>query len=267
VSHAGGDAAHVPSDVLALEVVEDRTKGSRADEGFLRVRRLLLRNVYRDGTRSRPYACDVVSRARTDAVAVAVFEVRVGPDGARTPFALLKTGVRPPVWLRRHLDLTQPDTRAWGVLAEVVAGMLEPSDVGPLGVERRAAHECLEEAGLAVDEGAVRALGAESFPSPGITDEKVHWRAVEADLSARGRPTGDGSPMEEGGSVLVLPLDEAIAACRTGDVPDMKTEVALLRLADAIGYLPNLRRFAGDLPPDLRAAWRPLGLEPPGRRA
>jgi ADP-ribose pyrophosphatase len=179
---------------------------------------------------------------------------------------LLKTGVRPPVWLRRTLRLTQPDSRTWGVLAEVVAGMLEPADTGASGIERRAAHECLEEAGLAVDERAVRPLGAESFPSPGITDEKVHWRAVEADLGARARPTGDGSPMEEGGAVVVLPLEEAIAACRRGDVPDMKTEIALLRLADAIRYVPGLGRFVDDLPADLRVAWRPLGL-PDGRVA
>jgi ADP-ribose pyrophosphatase len=203
-----------------------------------------------------------MSRARTDAVAAAVFEVRGGPGSARVPWVLLKTGVRPPVWLRRGLRLVQPDARPWGVLAEVVAGMLEPGDAGPGGVERRAAHECLEEAGLAVEAGAVRPLGAESFPSPGVTDEKVHFRAVETDLSARGRPTGDGSPMEEGGSVVVWPLAEAIEACRTGRVPDMKTEVALLRLADAIGYLPQLGRFVDDLPADLRAAWRPLGAGP-----
>ena len=57
------------------------TAGSKADEGFLRVRRLVLRNVYADGTRSRPYDCDVVSRTRTDAVAVVLYEV--GPDGKK----------------------------------------------------------------------------------------------------------------------------------------------------------------------------------------
>ncbi|HVG93351.1 MAG TPA: NUDIX hydrolase [Planctomycetota bacterium] len=258
MSGPGGDAAHAPSDLVGLEVVRDKTAGSLADSGFLRVRRLVLRNVYRDGTRSADYDCDVMSRARTDAVAAAVFEVRGAPGSPRVPWVLLKTGVRPPVWLRRGLRLVQPDTRPWGLLPEVVAGMLEPGDTGPRGIERRAVSECLEEAGLTVDERAVRPLGAESFPSPGVTDEKVHFRAVEADLSARVRPTGDGSPMEEGGTVVVWPLSDAIEACRTGKVPDMKTEVALLRLADAIGYVPQLQRFVDDLPADLRAAWRPL---------
>jgi hypothetical protein len=72
--------------------------------------------------------------------------------------------------------------------------------------------------------------------------------------------------MEEGGGVRVLPLREAIAACRAGDVPDMKTEVALLRLADAIGYVPALDRFVEDLPGDLRARWAAPGLSPRGAR-
>ena len=43
-------------------------------------------------------------------------------------------------------------------------------------------------------------------------------------------------------------LGEAIAMCRDGRVPDMKTEVALLRLADHLGYVPALDAFIKDLP-------------------
>jgi ADP-ribose pyrophosphatase len=265
VTGAGDAAGPAPTDVLGVELVEDRTAGSRADEGFLRVRRLLLRNVRRDGTRSAPYPCDVVSRTRTDAVAVALFEVREGPSGTRVPWVLLKAGVRPPVWLRRGLALTQPDERVYGLVPEVVAGMIEPSDAGPRGIERRAVEEAKEEAGVRLAKDEIAPLGAPAFPSPGITDEKVHFRAGRADLRARGAATGDGSPMEEGGNVLVLRLDDAIAACRRGEVPDMKTEIALLRLADAIRWVPQLSRFVDDLPADLAKAWRPLGL-PEDRR-
>ena len=262
----GPAPAHVPDpadDVVDLEVVEDRTAGSRADEGFLRVRRLLLRSVLRDGRRSAPFPCDVVSRTRTDAVAVMVYEVVGGgaPSGRRVLRVVLKTGVRPPVYLRRGLRLTQPDDRAYLLVPEVVAGMLEAEDDGPRGIERRAVHECVEEAGVVVEEGDVRPLGAPTFPSPGITDEKVHFRAVEAALDRLGRPTGDGSAMEEGGRVWVLPVEDAIAACRRGEIPDMKTELALLRLCDLVGYLPALGRFADELPADLAARWRPLGLD------
>jgi hypothetical protein len=41
----------------------------------------------------------------------------------------------------------------------------------------------------------------------------------------------------------------------------MKTEVALLRLCDRLGYLPHLGVFADEMPADLASRWRPLGIE------
>lgn len=253
---AGVDGA----DVVDVEVLADHTAARGSAEGFLKVRRLEVRTVFSDGTRTAPYACDIVSRDKTDAVTLLLFDDRTGPDGARSLRVLLKAGVRPPVFLRRRLALTQPDGRRWDRLVEMVAGMLEPGDVGPRGVERRAAEEAREEAGVDVAPDEVLSLGAEAFPSPGVTDEKVHFRAARADLDATSTPTGDGSAMEQGTTVRVLTIDEAIAACRAGDVPDLKTEVALLRLCDAIGYLPSLRCFVEDLPPELGERHAPPGL-------
>jgi hypothetical protein len=42
----------------------------------------------------------------------------------------------------------------------------------------------------------------------------------------------------------------------------MKTEIALLRLADRIGYLPQLRLFRDELPAAVRDRFRAPGLEP-----
>lgn len=249
-----------PTDVVDLEIVDDRTKSTGSDAGFLKVRRLVLRNVRRDGSRSASYPCDIVSRSRTDAVAIVLYEIDDLPDGRREVRVALKVAMRAPVFLRRRLSLTQPDTRAYDAVAEIVAGMLEPEDGGPDGIASRAAHEGAEEAGLDIPLDAIESLGAESFPSPGITDEKVHFRAAEVPLDVRRAPAGDGSVMEEGTRVIVLPIKDAIAACRRGDIPDMKTELALLRLCDAIGYLPALDRFVDELPLDLRAQFDPPGL-------
>ena len=56
--------------IEAIEVVGDRTDDLGPDEGFLRYRRLTVRNRYADGSTSESYPCDVVSRLRVDAVAV-----------------------------------------------------------------------------------------------------------------------------------------------------------------------------------------------------
>jgi ADP-ribose pyrophosphatase len=266
VSESRAEAGGVPAKPVAdVEIVEDRTAGSRPDQGFLRLRRLVLRTVWADGTRSKPYPCDVVSRARTDAVAIVLYDVRA-EGGRRRPWVALKTGLRAPIFLRRHARLVQPDTRRYAVLAEIVAGIIEDEDTGPRGVEVRATHEAREEAGVSLAVDDVEPLGAESFPSPGVTDEKVHFRAAKARLDGPLAPEGDGSEMEAGGGVVVMPLDDALAACRSGEIPDMKTELALQRLADRLGWIPSLSAFASELPPPWPARWSPPGLggTPPG---
>jgi ADP-ribose pyrophosphatase len=244
-------------DVVNVEVVEDRTGAGRCDAGFLRLKRLQLRNVYADGTRSEPYACDVMSRRDVDAVTVVLYEI----DGRRRVRVLLKEGLRPAVFLRGTKKLARPDPHPWLFVAEIAAGVLEQSDDGAGGVERRAAHEAEEECGVAVDPASVERLGGAMFPSPGVTDEYVHFRAARVPVDAAKAGAGDGSMMEHGQRPLVLNLVDAIARCRRGEIPDMKTEIGLLRLCDQIGFVPQLGMFVDELPPALRALHSRLGVD------
>jgi ADP-ribose pyrophosphatase len=240
-----------------IEIVEDRTAASRCDEGFLRVSRLRLRNVYDDGSTSEPYACDVVTRPSPDAVVAALY--RRARSGRVSVF--LREAPRPPIYLRRFKSLEQPDARGYERLQEVVAGILERGDgPGEVGLRRRAAAEAREEAGFVCAEQRFAVLGDGGFASPGTSDEKVFYTAGDVGESERGEPAGDGSVMEEGGEVVERELAAAIAACRSGEIPDMKTEIALLRLADHLGYIPQLDCFAEDLPEPLRARYRSLGV-------
>ena len=216
--------------ITAIEIVGDRTASLGPDEGFLRLRRLVVRNRYADDSTSAEYPCDMVSRQRVDAVAVVLYDI----DPAGQVRVALKEGVRPPVYLRKRKAIPHGGDGDHLLVAEIVAGMLEPEDAGPGGIERRAVAECLEEAGADVTALAVEPLGGPLFASPGLSDEMVHYRCVRTDLDALGTPTGDGSVMEEAGGVVLLPLEEAIARCRDGRIPDAKTEVALLRLRDRI---------------------------------
>ena len=108
-----------PVRIARVEVLADRTEGSRCDEGFLRVRRLILRNVYEDGTRSADYPCDIVSRRWVDAVAVVLWH----RERDRV-YVHLRKGTRAAVYLRREKkpDLVQPDPCDYLVLEELVAG-------------------------------------------------------------------------------------------------------------------------------------------------
>ena len=241
----------------SIEVVEDRTEQSTCSEGFLSLARLILRNRYEDGSASADYACDVVSRRHTDAVVAVLFEI----DGKRRVHVLLRKSPRAPIYLRRFKKLALPDDRDYTEICELVAGLIEPSDAREKdGLRRRAAQEAREEAGLVVSEKSFQALGGATFASPGTTDEKFVYLAAEARLDQREKAHGDGSVMEECGEILTLELSEAIRLCRDGTIPDLKTEVGLLRLCDHIGYLPQLGCFADELPRELAAGYQRLGL-------
>jgi ADP-ribose pyrophosphatase len=65
--------------------------------------------------------------------------------------------------------------------------------------------------------------------------ELFHLAAAEVrDPSAGVAPPTDGSPFEEGGRLRWLDLEDALARCRAGEIDDMKTELILRRLREAL---------------------------------
>ena len=213
-----------PPIVTGIEVVEDFSSTARCDEGFLRIRRLRCRNLRADGSHSPIYRVDVVDRPRLDAVAVLVY--RRGAQGLE---ALTRHNLRPAAYFRKDKDPVVPDGVSYLLTQEIVAGLLEPEDRGLDGVRARAAAEVLEEAGLAVDAAAIELLGAPFFVAPGILSEKIFLTAADVTGKPQTVPAGDGSPLEEGGAVRWWPFEQLLAACRSGEVADAKTELALTR--------------------------------------
>ena len=238
-----------------VAIVEDRTPTSRCDEGFLTLRRLVLENRYSDGSTSAPYPCDVLERPGSDAVVAVLYEKVNGRVRV-----LLREASRAPIYLRKDKEFVHPDPGPYLSILEVVAGLVEPTDEpGVAGLRTRAAAEAREEAGLEVSHESLAPLGGETFASPGTTDEKIYFCAAAAKLDERAAPAGDGSIMEEWSKVHLVDLRDAIAMCRDGRIPDMKSEVALLRLADHVGYLHQLDRFVGE---ELASAeFKPCGID------
>jgi ADP-ribose pyrophosphatase len=62
--------------------------------------------------------------------------------------------------------------------------------------------------------------------------ERHFFFHVEVDPGARAAPPEDGSVLEQQAALVDIPLDDALAACRAGDVEDAKTELALRRLVE-----------------------------------
>lgn len=207
---------------IVVDVVEDRSREARCDVGFLTLRRLTLKNRYADGTSSAAYPYDLVVREALDAVAIVLVA-----RGEGEPKVCLRSALRPPLAFR--------DDGARCVQWEVPAGLIEPGEVGLDGVFACAAREALEEVGAALEPSAFVTLGPAVSLSPGVMAEKLHFAVADVDPDARVLPTEDGTPVEERAEVRFVSLSEALAACRAGIVEDVKTELALRRLAEREG--------------------------------
>lgn len=216
-----GDPPHVD-----IAVESDHTASSRADEGFLRVRRLSLRNKYPDDTESEIYRYDVIERDAMDAVGI-VLEA-VSDDG---PLVCLRSALRPPLAFRSTYAVPLADEGS-AVLWEIPAGLIEPSERGEAGIVACAARETLEEVGLVVSPERFEPLGRPACLSPGVMGEKVHFVHAVVDPTEMREPLADGSPVEERADIRFVTIDDALEAVRDGRVADAKTEVAVRRLAE-----------------------------------
>lgn len=205
---------------VELQIVRDRTE--EPGRGFLCVKRYEL--VTRRGADvSAPFPYDVLDRRALDASVMVAHHV----EGGRV-HVWLRSAVRPPIALR-----TLAPTHS-GCLWEVPAGLVEP-DESPRAA---AARELAEELGFHVEEAAMLDLGGWSVPAPGFIGE-LHWYFhVRVDPASRREPEGDGTALERDARILAVPLDEALAACRSGAIRDAKTELALRRLTDALAPTP-----------------------------
>lgn len=211
--------------LVTIEIVDDKTASTPSDGGFVRVRRLTLRNRHGGAEPSREYPYDCAERAATDAVGIVLF--------ARTPDRVcVRSSIRPPLALRPTYALPIAAESADPTLFEIPAGLVEPDEKGEDGLRACAARETMEEVGLAIAADAFFRLGPAVFLSPGLSAEKLYFLAAEADPDSAVAPTLDGSPVEEGAIICWLALEDALEACRNGALEDAKTEVGIRRLVD-----------------------------------
>jgi ADP-ribose pyrophosphatase len=217
------------SDVVGFEVVSDERVGQG---GFLVLRRLRLRVVRTDGSKSGEGLYDFVERPfGLDAVVLALWH-RAKDGRARV---LLRDGLRVPLVFGRPQSPGELNR-----LGELVAGILEVGEDDFAALQKRAAAEALEEAGVEVVPSEVERLGPPLYPTPGMCAEKFHLCACHVAHPERAcRPAGDGSPFEEGARLRWVDLDEALAACRRGEIEDMKTELGLRRLYERLTSEPD----------------------------
>lgn len=195
---------------------------------FLDVRRAMFRLRFANGEISEPFAYDTVQRERLDAVVIAA-HFR-GEDGRRHVY--LRSALRPPVATRPIEVRPFPEEPELGSLWELPAGLVEVDERSPEGLVACVTRELHEELGFDVDPARVLPLGPSSFPAPGMVGERHYYFHVEVDPARRGTPLEDGSPLERHASIVSAPLAELLDLARAGGLEDLKTELALRRLAE-----------------------------------
>jgi len=203
---------------IRLSVVEERDSDM---SGFVNVRRLGLRATHPDGSESKTFAYDAVTRRALDAVVICAFYTEAGKH-----YVYLRSCVRPPLALRPATLGEQEDGSMW----ELPAGLIEPGETPA----QAAARETEEELGFAVDAKDIVALGNRMAPAPAVIGEYHHFVMCRVHRDARREPSLDGSPLEHGGEVIAISMDDAMSMIRAGLFADEKTELGLRRLRDAL---------------------------------
>ncbi|MGC4091764.1 MAG: NUDIX hydrolase [Polyangiaceae bacterium] len=218
-----------PLPPIRLELVEDVSPS--APPGFLRLVRRRLVAVYPDGERSKPFVYDEVDRRSLDAVVIVAHHD--DPTLGRSVY--LRSALRPPIVFRNRTRSPMPELDPPSSIWELPAGLVEADEQSAAGLRVGAARELEEELGFRVEPSALSELGPSTFPCPGVIAERHYFFAVEVTPSSRTEPGLDGSALERGGEVASVPLAEALAMCDRGEIVDAKTELALRRLASALG--------------------------------
>lgn len=114
------------------------------------------------------------------------------------------------------------------VLVEIPAGKLDTVDEIPLEAAKRELHE---ETGAVAD--SIKYLG-EYYGSPAILDEKIYMYLAEG-LHFGEQELDDDEFVE----TERIPLEKLCTMIMNGEVPDGKTQAAVLRAAVMLGKMPT----------------------------
>ena len=211
---------------ISLELVEDLSP--QQAPGFLRLIRHRYRALYPDGTRSEPFAYDMLHRPAIDAVVIVAHFL--ASTGERRVY--LRSALRPPLTLRDPSRSPVPHEACDGRLWELPAGLIELAEQRPEGPRRAAQRELHEELGFDLPLEQLHPLGPSMFPVPGFAAERQFYFEGAVEPSGRSEPGLDGSALERFGVVVDVGLTEALELCRSGGIEDSKTELGLRRLAE-----------------------------------
>jgi len=179
---------------------------------FLKVKRVKLVAEYPDGSKSKEFFHDIITRKNIDASVIIAYYVQND-----MLHIYLRSAVRPAI-ADRFVD--------GGNMWELPAGLIENGETPA----ECAARELKEELGFDSIAEDFKPLGTPVFTSVGLCAEQLYFLKIEVDPTTRGVPTEDGSALEKGADIISVCLTEAMCACHQGTLDDAKTEIGIRRM-------------------------------------
>lgn len=220
---------------IRLEILEEKII---PENGFLKIKRNLVKAHYPDGTISEPFEVDSVMRSRPDAVVIVGHFIGDSYYGQHQGerHVWLRSALRPALSFRDYKSSNLLENEYVSNQYELPAGLTESNEIGLEGMKAAATREFEEEVGYKIDPKYFNLLGHRIFPSVGIAGERLFFFEVQTNpLESRPEPLLDGHALEYGGIVTPVPLAEALDLCDKGYLPDAKTEIGLRRLYNKYG--------------------------------
>ena len=185
---------------------------------FIKVQRNKYEITYPDNSTKETHI-DHIERVRPDASVIIAYNTYSNTVWLRSCF-------RPAAAIRYGADL---DFEYDGNMWELPAGLI---DAGETPAEA-AARECWEEIGFTIE--ASKFVHVQTvLCMPSLIAEKLHFYYVCVNSTLQAEPELDGSAMEAFGEIMEMPMADAYAHVKAGNIPDMKTNLGIRLLHDMI---------------------------------
>ena len=201
---------------ITLNVIEPCNDG----KPFLKLKRNLCKIEYQDNT-EKHMVLDSIERIRPDAVTIIPYTFI-----NNIPYVWLRSAIRPAAAIRKS---EEPTFESNGILWELPAGIID-EDETPV---EAAARECMEEMGFDYPVESFTGIG-KILSMPSLLAEILYFYMVLVDNEKQTEPTLDGSPLEYGGELACVSLEELLQLIEEEKLLDMKTHLGLRILKDKL---------------------------------
>jgi len=205
---------------IKLKIIKPQPEG----KPFINVERNLCSLEYPNGTK-RQMVIDSVTRSNPDAVVILPWCLI-----DKEPHLWLRSSIRPAAAIRAINDKDFAKNIGDGNLWELPAGIIDPGETPRQAAKR----ECQEEVGFDKPENEFIYMNT-ILSMPALLAERLYFYYVQVYNADKKEPLLDGSPLEEGGELICVSVQDLLEDVKEGGaIIDIKTNLGIRMLRDRL---------------------------------